>query len=288
MLHGLCVHFAEWRLSDFLICAEWLSLLAVGVIGLSWLQGGVLDSRERVGGAFAWSESGGMLTGQPLRSNPMTLGHIIVGMGAAGAMILIWTIVAMMTVPLVLHEIAIHPQGWQGLIAMIGGVVISEVLLRGVLLGVLLRHMRPMLAIVIVALLGCLPHAGFYHIAEPRVLACTWWSGFEWHGRQLQQVLEMGSLPVHAMLGLAGVMLGWLRYRGASLALPMGLRLGWALGLGMLATMTRDAELHVPVPMMLIMNPILQVTAVLLFVALALLAKGVQGGGVEDSGLRSV
>ncbi len=285
LLHGICVHLDHWRLSDFLICSEWLSLIALVLIGLSWLQSGGSAARGWQGGAHDWV--GVMQKGQALRPNPMMIGHVIVGMSLAGAMILIWFIVAMQTMPLVWHEMALHPQGWPGLLAMIVGVVISEVLLRGVLLGVLLRHMRPMLAIVLVAVLGALPHAGFYHIAEQRVLACAWWSGFEWHGRQLQQVLEIGSLPVHATLLLAGVLLGWLRYRGASLALPIGLRLGWALGLAMLATMTRDTELLVPVPMMLIMNPILQVTAVLLFVVLALLVKGVQGGSVGTSELRS-
>lgn len=286
-LRGLCNMLASWHLSDFLIFSEWLTVAGFSLIALRWLQSEASCGSSHSPANRYFGVDRLLSRGQPLLRNPMSLGHVMVGMGVAGVMVMIWTVVAMMTTQVTWHQIALHPQGCWGMLGMLVGVALSEVLLRGVLLGILLRHMSPMWAIVLVACLGSVPHASFYPIAEKRVLVHAWWAGFEWHGRQFQQIVEAGSVPLHALLLLAGLLLGWLRYRGASLALPLGLHLGWSLGVGILATMTASSGATMPPPWMLLSHPSLQGTALILLLILAFIARGVQGGQFQEVGSKS-
>jgi len=117
-----------------------------------------------------------------------------------------------------------------GLPWLLLGVVIQEWLFRGVALGIFLRAMKPLLAVTLAAVLFAAvaflyPPAGL-DVKDPDASGV----GFELLGLMARGLAEpavlLGSvLPMIA----AGWVLGYARWRTASLWLPIGLQMGWIL-----------------------------------------------------------
>lgn len=106
--------------------------------------------------------------------------------------------------------------------------LIEEVLFRGILLGIFLRAMKPMAAVLSLSLLFA-----FVHFLEPPMGAVVpdpeaLNAGFILMGQILARYAEPMSVVGHfLMLFSLGVVLAVARLRTASLWLPFGLHVGW-------------------------------------------------------------
>ena len=123
--------------------------------------------------------------------------------------------------------------------------ILEEFLFRGVLLGLCLRSMRPVAAVLVSSAVFAVVH--FMRVAKPASgEVVSWASGFA----QLPQVFS--SAPQWPLLGwgifsllLAGVLLAVVTLRTRSLFLPIGLHAGWIIGQQGLQWM---AKFHVKPP----------------------------------------
>jgi membrane protease YdiL (CAAX protease family) len=108
--------------------------------------------------------------------------------------------------------------------------ILEEFLFRGVLLGLCLRSMKPLPAVLISSAVFAIVH--FLRVAKAATEpAVSWLSGFA----QLPQAFS--SAPPWPLLGwgmlsllLAGIVLAAATLRSRSLFLPIGLHAGWILG----------------------------------------------------------
>jgi membrane protease YdiL (CAAX protease family) len=115
-----------------------------------------------------------------------------------------------------------------GFVTALGLAIIQEVLFRGIAMGIFLRAMRPVAAILMVALLFALVHAlhplAGVTVKDPDASGV----GFE----LLRNIAAFFSQPqvlfgtFAPMIALGGV-LSYARWRTASLFLPIGLHTGW-------------------------------------------------------------
>lgn len=113
---------------------------------------------------------------------------------------------------------------------MLIGVVIQEWLFRGVALGIFLRAMRPSAAIslaaVLFAIVALLYPAQELVVKDPDGTGV----GFELLGLALRRLADPAVLLGNVLpLLAAGWVLGYARWRTASLWLPIGLQMGWIL-----------------------------------------------------------
>jgi len=117
--------------------------------------------------------------------------------------------------------------------------LIEEVLFRGVLLGIFLRAMRPAPAIALLSFLFA-----FVHFLQPPPMARVpdpeaANAGFILLGQIFGRFADPLSIVSRFLiLAAVGVVLAYARYRTASLWLPVGLHLGWVLGIGMFKAAT--------------------------------------------------
>jgi len=126
-------------------------------------------------------------------------------------------------------------------------VIVQELLFRGMILGVFLRAMRPIAAILVMGLLFAIvrflqPPPGL-DVADDEASR----AGFELLADTLSRgldplVLVGGILPLVAL----GAVLGYARFRTASLWLPIGLHAGWVCANALFVTAA--APLHRPDP----------------------------------------
>jgi len=108
--------------------------------------------------------------------------------------------------------------------------ILEEFLFRGVLLGLCLRSMRPVAAVLVSSAVFAVVH--FMRVAKPASEeVVSWASGFA----QLPQVFS--NAPQWPLLGwgilsllLAGILLAVVTLRTRSLFLPIGLHAGWIIG----------------------------------------------------------
>lgn len=168
--------------------------------------------------------------GQPLRSNPRGLLEWGTGALLAGGLLLLTGYGLMSAGAFIWTGLPAGDWKWLygGLPMLVLVVVVQEWLLRGVALGIFLRGMKPGAAILLAALLSVSiqalnPPAGF-NVPDPDADGI----GFlllKMIGMRLAdpRVVMVELLPVFAM----GCMLGYARWRTASLWLPIGLSLGW-------------------------------------------------------------
>jgi uncharacterized protein len=106
--------------------------------------------------------------------------------------------------------------------------ILQELIFRGVVLGIFLRGLRPMLAVALVALLFALVHFLSPPLGVNVLDEDATGTGFELLGKVASQFIQLRPLltSLAPLLALGGV-LGYARWRTASLALPIGLHLGW-------------------------------------------------------------
>ncbi|MEP4076743.1 CPBP family intramembrane glutamic endopeptidase [Haloferula sp.] len=216
---------------------------------LSWLKMGRESSTYR---DTPWSlripdSVVAMDQGQPLRRNPDGLFHGLMGFILAAGLLLtsgwlmvqagmfMWRDVEVSTGGVANR--LVMPVEWgeilrKGLTTALVVAVIEEVLFRGVLLGIFLRAMKPMPAILMLSLLFA-----FVHFLEPQVGASVpdpeaANAGFILLGQIFSRFADpMSFIGRFAVLTAVGVVLAIARWRTGSLWLPIGLHAGWVFAL---------------------------------------------------------
>ena len=188
--------------------------------------------------------------GQPLRKNPDGARDALAGFLIAA-------------IPMVVFGAALIGCGWfhwydgcrnsfaceagralgKALPLCIGVGLAEEVVFRGVLLGIFLRAMKPLAALVSLSLLFAILHflqppAGF-QVENPRDIA----AGFA----LLRGILIGFSDPLQLLAGVlpltaVGMVLGHARMRTASLWLPTGIHAGWICGISVFQSLTYPAS----------------------------------------------
>ena len=122
---------------------------------------------------------------------------------------------------------------------------IEETFFRGLVLGVLLRSGRRVLAVFLTSALFSVVH--FLKAPEGTSAVVTWSSGFHSIAHSFEQFREpMLVLAGFTTLFLIGWILADARLRTASLWLPIGLHTGWILGNGVFSRITRREMLLLP------------------------------------------
>jgi uncharacterized protein len=192
--------------------------------------------------------------GQPLRRNPHGWGHLGLGfLLGAGLLLLagwgmlqegffVWKNAAFSTqgVP---NKFVAPVQLGKALRTVLPGAVIvaliEETLFRGLLLGIFLRALRAVPAILLLSLLFAFVHflqpPNGTIITEPQAAN----AGFVLLGKILSRFAEPLSLIGRfSLLAMVGGTLAYARYRTASLWLPLGLHLGWIVGVGLFKAAT--------------------------------------------------
>jgi membrane protease YdiL (CAAX protease family) len=122
---------------------------------------------------------------------------------------------------------------------------IEETFFRGLVLGILLRSGRKVLAVFLTSALFSVVH--FLKAPEGTSAVVTWCSGFNSIAHSFEQFRE----PILVLAGFTTLFLiGWIladaRLRTASLWLPIGLHTGWILGNGVFSRITRREMLLLP------------------------------------------
>ena len=205
-----------------------LAALVLLVPTLCWLRvGGAGRGAPRAG------EGRGGRRGQPLRPNPRGWRDASAGLLLGGTLVAVvgWLLAA---------------SGWfrwrQGpdVVAVVGealgrgaaAALVEEVVFRGVVLGMLLRALRPAAAVAAAALLFAVVHfmglpAGV-EVTVPEAAG----AGFEMLGHICGRFGDPAALiGGFGPLLAAGLVLGYARWRTASLWLPGGLHAGWVVAL---------------------------------------------------------
>ena len=142
-----------------------------------------------------------------------------------------------------------HSLGWSRLLPVVGAAiaapVIEETFFRGLLLGVLLRSRRALLAVLLTSALFSIVH--FLKAPEHTSVAVTWSSGFKSIAHAFSPFADpMLVLAAFTTLFLIGWILGDARLRTRSLWLPWGLHAGWILAAGVFSKVTRREMLALP------------------------------------------
>lgn len=183
---------------------------------------------------------------RPLRTGPL---HLLAGLSFAFGQFLLVGIALTQAGSFAWRDpLAIETEGLLKLLLVaMAWVIVQELMFRGMILGIFLRAMRPLAAILVMGLLFAFirflkPPAGFDVVDDEASRA-----GFELLAdslmRGLDPVVLVGSfLP---LLGL-GAVLGYARFRTASLWLPMGLHAGWVCANALF--ITAATPLHRPDP----------------------------------------
>ena len=171
----------------------------------------------------------------------------------------------------------------------LAGIVLQEWLFRGVALGIFLRAMKPLAAIALAAILfaavGVIyPSAGL-DVRDPDAAGV----GFELLGllaRRLGDpvVLAWQLLP----LVTAGWVLGYARWRTASLWLPVGLQMGWLVATALFQSATKPLPRTDPLARLLagdsLMHGFIPLACMLVVGALVYFVTEPKPGATDDDG----
>ena len=138
---------------------------------------------------------------------------------------------------------------WNSLIGVLGAAIvvpiIEELFFRGLLLGILLRGLRPILATLMASAFFAAIHFLKAPIRTDEVV--TWFSGFHSIANSFAQFADPTMvLALFATLFLIGWILADARLRTRSLFLPIGLHSGWILVAGVLGKLTRRSVTMLP------------------------------------------
>lgn len=242
----------EWlaeicRDADFPGFFETSLLIAAGILFLpfiSWLRGGRAAESE-FGGELHLPEGARIPAGgQRLLPNPRALRQAVVGFSLVTVLFLLIAGVLMLTGILVWNtpgENLLKIVLWSLATALFLS-AFQEFIFRGIAMGIFLRAMRPGAALGLSALLFALVHflippAGL-NVADPDASGV----GFE----LLRKIATLFSDP-RSVLGsfthllALGFVLGYARWRTASLSLPIGLHAGWIFVNGVIGSVTMAA-----------------------------------------------
>ena len=123
--------------------------------------------------------------------------------------------------------------------------LIEELFFRGLLLGILLRSLRPVVAMLITSAFFAIVH---FLKAPPRTgESVTWFSGFHSIANSFAQFADpMMMLASFTTLFLIGWILADARLRTRSLFLPIGLHAGWIFVAGVVGKMTKRETIILP------------------------------------------
>jgi len=138
---------------------------------------------------------------------------------------------------------------WGSLIGVVGAAIavplIEELFFRGLLLGILLRGLRPILATLITSAFFAVIH--FLKAPARSDEVVTWFSGFRSIANSFAQFADPTMLlALFATLFLIGWILADARLRTRSLFLPIGLHSGWILVAGVVGKLTRRSITILP------------------------------------------
>jgi membrane protease YdiL (CAAX protease family) len=167
--------------------------------------------------------------GQPLLRNPKRVFHWATGFLLAGSILALMNWLMLLTDWFAFK----HPVDWfpalaRAFSAAVVFSILSEWLFRGVLLGILLRSLRPGLAILGISLLYACLHFLFpmdrLHISDPGNAD----AGFRFILKMATHLASyLGDALGFITLIFSGLILSYTRYRTASLSLSIGLQTGW-------------------------------------------------------------
>jgi uncharacterized protein len=123
--------------------------------------------------------------------------------------------------------------------------LIEELFFRGLLLGILLRSLRPVVAMLITSAFFAIVH---FLKAPPRTSeSVTWFSGFHSIANSFAQFADpMMMLAGFTTLFLIGWILADARLRTRSLFLPIGLHSGWIFVAGVVGKVTKRETIILP------------------------------------------
>jgi membrane protease YdiL (CAAX protease family) len=138
---------------------------------------------------------------------------------------------------------------WSSIIGVIGAAIavplIEELFFRGLILGILLRDLRPIVATLVTSAFFALLH--FLKAPGDTNDAVTWFAGFRSIANSFAQFADPTMvLALFATLFLIGWILADARLRTRSLFLPIGLHSGWILVAGVVGKLTRRATVMLP------------------------------------------
>lgn len=196
----------------------------------------------------------GAAMGQPLKKNPRGWLEGFTGCLLATGLFVLIGYGLLVTGSFVWKPVQVEPLELLAKLLpwMVMGILVQEGLFRGVILGIFLRALRPATAIAMAAVLFALvqmmvPPPGM-NVADPDAAGV----GFELFHQVIvrlesREVLLKEVLPLIAMGGV----LGYARFRTASLWLPMGLHAGWMLANGLFLAFARPLEREDPLARLL-------------------------------------
>jgi membrane protease YdiL (CAAX protease family) len=138
---------------------------------------------------------------------------------------------------------------WSSLPGVLGAAIavplIEELFFRGLLLGILLRDLRPTVATLLISAFFAVIH--FLKAPARPYEVVSWFSGFRSIGNSFGQFADpMMVLALFATLFLIGWILADARLRTRSLFLPIGLHSGWILMAGAVGKLTRRSTIMLP------------------------------------------
>ena len=138
---------------------------------------------------------------------------------------------------------------WSSLVGVLGATIavplIEELFFRGLLLGILLRALRPTPAALFTSAFFAVLH--FLKAPAATNAVVTWYSGFRSIANSFAQFADpMMVLALFATLFLIGWILADARLRTRSLFLPIGLHSGWILVAGLFGKLTRRGAILLP------------------------------------------
>jgi membrane protease YdiL (CAAX protease family) len=138
---------------------------------------------------------------------------------------------------------------WSSLVGVLGAAIavplIEELFFRGLLLGILLRDLRPTVATLLTSAFFAVIH--FLKAPDRPNEVVSWFSGFRSLANSFAQFADpMLVLALFATLFLIGWILADARLRTRSLFLPIGLHSGWILVAGVVGKLTRRSTTILP------------------------------------------
>jgi len=180
-----------------------------------------------------------------LDKNRHALRDVAAGIFLAGIPLLVGAVVLIAIRVLLLKNAVPRSSLGAVLAAAIAVPLIEELFFRGLLLGILLRSLRPVVATLITSGFFAIVH--FLKAPTRPSESVTWLSGFHSIANSFAQFADpMMVLASFTTLFLIGWILADARLRTRSLFLPIGLHSGWIFVAGVVGKMTKRETIILP------------------------------------------